>query len=175
MYRHIFFLTIVLSVLLLGGCAAKRTDSTAAASPAAAEVSHPPVNPADSDVEQQPVATPPSATITTLDGKTLEVVYFEYDSFILLPSARQALQGHAAWLQANPAVRVTVEGHCDERGADEYNLALGERRALAVKNYLVTLGIAGDRLATISYGEERPAVAGQGEAAWARNRRAEFK
>ena len=72
-------------------------------------------------------------------------------------------------------LQVLIEGHCDERGTDEYNLALGERRALAVRRYLVALGISADRLHTISYGEEKPAVLGSDEAAWSKNRRAEFK
>jgi peptidoglycan-associated lipoprotein len=78
-------------------------------------------------------------------------------------------------MHENPEVNVTIEGHCDERGSDEYNLALGERRAKAVKSYLAALGIAPDRLSTISYGEEMPATVGRDESAWSKNRRAEFK
>ena len=78
-------------------------------------------------------------------------------------------------MQTNSGVQVVIEGHCDERGSDEYNLALGESRALAAKNYLVSLGINENRLSVISYGEEKPAVMGSDEEAWAQNRRAEFK
>jgi peptidoglycan-associated lipoprotein len=102
-------------------------------------------------------------------------VYFAYDSFNVDSSARSSLQGHAAWLRRNPGVNVQVEGHCDERGTTEYNLALGERRAAAVRDYLISQGIEPGRLSTISYGEERPAVSGaSNEATWSRNRRAEF-
>jgi peptidoglycan-associated lipoprotein len=82
------------------------------------------------------------------------------------------LQSQAAWLQANPTVRVTIEGHCDERGTRDYNLALGEKRANAAKNYLATIGVDPSRITTISYGKERPAALGSDESAWAQNRRA---
>ncbi len=102
-------------------------------------------------------------------------VYFAYDSFTIDSRARSALAGHAAWMRRNPGVNVQVEGHCDERGTTEYNLALGERRAAAVRDHLISLGIEPGRLSTISYGEERPAVSGaSNEATWSRNRRAEF-
>ncbi|MDE3037500.1 MAG: peptidoglycan-associated lipoprotein Pal, partial [Pseudomonadota bacterium] len=86
--------------------------------------------------------------------------------------AQKTLQHQAAWLKQYPGVNVTVEGHCDERGTREYNLALGERRAAAAKKYLVSEGIAAARISTISYGKERPAVIGDDEAAWSQNRRA---
>ena len=99
-------------------------------------------------------------------------VLFDYDSSVLDPAATQTLDRQAAWLKQYPDVIVTIEGHADERGTREYNLALGDRRAKAVKNYLVALGVSGDRLLTISYGEERPADPAHNEAAWAENRRA---
>lgn len=99
-------------------------------------------------------------------------VFFELDSSSLTAEGRQTLSVQADFLRANPAQRVIVEGHADERGTREYNLALGERRATAAKNYLVALGISPDRIETISYGKERPAVLGSDEAAWAQNRRA---
>ena len=98
-------------------------------------------------------------------------VFFGYDKSDLTPSAQSTLDGQAVWLQKYPSVRVTVEGHCDERGTREYNLALGEKRAQAVKNYLIGLGINPDRVSTISYGKERPAVVGSNDGAWAQNRR----
>lgn len=101
-------------------------------------------------------------------------VHFEFDSFVLTSEAMRMLDTKVAWLRANPTVKVTVEGHCDERGTQEYNLALGDRRARAAKKYLVDSGIAGDRVATISYGEERPLDGAKTEAAWAQNRRAQF-
>jgi peptidoglycan-associated lipoprotein len=103
-----------------------------------------------------------------------EDVYFEFDSSALRPDAQDTLVQKAAYLRANPNVSVTVEGHCDERGTEAYNMALGERRAQSAKDFLVNLGIASNRLSIISYGEERPIDPGQNEAAWAKNRRAHF-
>ncbi len=105
----------------------------------------------------------------------LKPVYFDYDSEGLGDAALGVLSANAQWLKAHPGVRVQVEGHCDERGTIEYNLALGQRRARSVKDHLVRLGVAGDRLDLISYGKERPAVDGHDEAAWAKNRRVEFR
>ena len=98
-------------------------------------------------------------------------VFFGYDRYDLTPEAQHTLQMQAEWLKRYPNVNVTVEGHCDERGTREYNLALGERRANSVKSYLVALGISPDRVNTISYGKERPAVVGTGASVWAQNRR----
>ena len=98
-------------------------------------------------------------------------VFFDHDKSDINPEGRQILQRQADWLKKYSNVTVTVEGHCDERGTREYNLALGERRATAVKQMLVALGIPANRLSTISYGKERPAVPGSIETAWAQNRR----
>ena len=103
------------------------------------------------------------------------LIYFEFDSFELKPESRTILQRKAETMKAYPALRLTIEGHCDERGTEEYNLALGQRRAQAVADFLVLLGIESNRLKTVSFGEERPAVAESNEAAWAKNRRAEFR
>jgi len=99
-------------------------------------------------------------------------VFFELDRSELSQEARQTLDRQAAWLKQYPAVRVTLEGHCDERGTREYNMALGARRANAARAYLVALGIQSGRIQTVSYGAERPAVLGTGEAVWTQNRRA---
>jgi peptidoglycan-associated lipoprotein len=101
-------------------------------------------------------------------------IYFEFDSVRLSPEAQEILTQKAAWLRKNPNARVTIEGHCDDRGTNEYNLALGEGRAQTARDYLVDLGIKESRLNVISYGEERPIDKGQNEDAWARNRRAHF-
>ncbi len=100
-------------------------------------------------------------------------IYFEFDSSVLGTEARQILESNARSLRNNAAVTI-IKGHTDERGSDAYNLALGERRARAAFNYLVTMGIAPERLSIISYGEEMPADAGHREASWAKNRRVEF-
>ena len=104
----------------------------------------------------------------------LQTIYFDYNSFDLRPDARTMLERNAEKIKQVPGVIIQVEGHCDERGTQEYNLALGEKRALAVRSYLMNLGVSGDRIITISYGEEDPADYGHTEAAWAKNRRAEF-
>ncbi len=103
-----------------------------------------------------------------------EHVRFAFASSLLSDEARQILNGKAMYLRTNPGVTVTVEGHCDERGTNDYNVALGERRAESVKTFLVGLGIGADRLNTKSYGKERPVAAGHDEDSWARNRRAQF-
>src|SRR3989339_1477750 len=103
-----------------------------------------------------------------------EDIHFDYDSSELTAAAKTLLKDKAAWLNENATAAVTVEGHCDERGTTEYNLALGDRRATSVKAYLVDLGIAAARMNTVSYGEEKPVDTGKTEIAWAMNRRAHF-
>jgi len=101
-----------------------------------------------------------------------DTIYFDTDKFNVDSADQAALQAQAAWLQKYPAKRASVEGHADERGTREYNLALGERRANAAKNYLVSLGVDASRLTTVSYGKERPIALGSDEDSWAKNRRA---
>ena len=115
------------------------------------------------------VVTPAPAAVAQM-----QPIYFDFDQHTLTMQAREILDGNTAYLQANPDVKVVISGNCDERGSDEYNLALGERRAVAARDYLVSMGIAAERLSTISYGEEKPADTAHTEAAWALNRRAEF-
>jgi len=103
----------------------------------------------------------------------LKTIYFDYDKSTLKPEARARLESNAKFLQENDSVQVVLEGHCDERGTDEYNLALGGRRAQAALEYLKSLGVPEERMSTVSYGEERPAVAESNETAWAKNRRVE--
>ncbi len=99
-------------------------------------------------------------------------VFFDFDKSDLRPDAIETLNRQASWMKTNASVMVNVEGHADERGTREYNLALGDRRASSAKQYLQSMGVAGSRMETISYGKERPAVLGSNEAAWAQNRRA---
>ncbi len=101
-------------------------------------------------------------------------VFFDFDRNDLRPEARATVEALAVWMNSYPATTIAVEGHADERGTREYNLALGERRANSVRDYLVALGIGSNRLSTISYGKERPAVLGSNEEAWAQNRRGVF-
>ncbi len=104
-----------------------------------------------------------------------EDIFFQFDSSALTPEAQDILNAKADWMQQHPEVSVVIEGHCDSRGTNEYNIALGERRAEGVKNYIMSLGISGSRVRTISYGEERPLAIGDSEDAWAKNRRAHFE
>lgn len=111
------------------------------------------------------------------DGKLefkAEIVYFAFDDSSLTPEGMARLDAIAAYMKTNTKEKLKVEGHCDARGSVEYNLALGQRRADSVRKYLETVGIGGDRLQSVSFGSEKPAVTGQGEEAWSKNRRAEF-
>ncbi len=103
-----------------------------------------------------------------------EVVYFEYDDSTLTNEGMAQLEALAKYMKVNPKAKLSIEGHCDNRGSVEYNLALGQRRSDAVKKFLATVGIEEARLATVSFGEEKPQEAGEGEAHWSKNRRAEF-
>jgi peptidoglycan-associated lipoprotein len=136
-----------------------------------------PTPPASPQIAALPAPTPPVAT-GPAPGSAEEFVidvgdrvFFDTDKSDLQATARKTLERQAAWLQKYPNYTISVEGHCDERGTREYNLALGERRATAVKNYLVALGVDPNRIATISYGKERPEALGSNDAAWSQNRR----
>ena len=120
-----------------------------------------------------PVTQRPPAGAATLIEE-MEIVYFDYDSDALKPQAIEALERNARWLRENPDVQVLIEGHCDERGTEEYNRALGERRALSVRDRVVELGVGADRIRTMSLGEDRPADPGFSEDAYQANRRGEF-
>ena len=123
---------------------------------------------AESQLASRPTTVPPGTTV-------MDTVYFEFDQATLSDEAKATLVRNAAWLRDHPNTRVQVEGNADERGTNEYNLALGERRAAAVKSYLTSLGIDGSGLVVISYGEERPADPGHTEDSWTKNRRVDFK
>jgi peptidoglycan-associated lipoprotein len=131
----------------------------------------------------EPVVVPPMPAEDTIGSKSLDdlnrdsplrPLFFPLDSSDVSPEGQQVLQANAAVLKKYPGMQITIEGHCDERGTAEYNLALGERRALSAKNYLVSLGIPADKVKTVSYGKEFPFDAGHDEAAWSNNRRAHF-
>lgn len=142
--------------------------------------------PSGSSSDQAKGAKSPAASSSSLDnlkeGKSsataasspLKDVFFEFDRHDLTGDARDILKGNAEWLKKNSSARVEIEGHCDERGTSEYNLALGAKRSQAARDYLVTLGIAADRISTISYGEEIPACIESGENCWHQNRRVRF-
>jgi len=120
-----------------------------------------------------PVVVPPVVPAAA-EPEKLEAVYFDFDKYVVKPEGREALKRNAEWLQKNPAKKVVVEGNCDERGTNEYNMALGQRRADAAAKYLTDLGIAKDRVSTVSYGEEKPLCKEANEACWGKNRRDDF-
>ena len=125
-------------------------------------------------VKDEPKQEAPSVVPGSQEDLVLNVgdrVFFDFNRYNLRDDAQAALERQAAWLIANPATLIAVEGHCDERGTREYNLALGERRANSVKEYLVSLGVDAGRIETISYGKERPVALGHNESAWSQNRR----
>lgn len=126
------------------------------------------IEPAQSEVVSAPAVQAPAEAL-------LETVYFDFDKSDLRQDARDVLSKNAeAILKSMPGAKIQIAGHCDERGSAEYNLALGERRAKSAMKYLITLGVKADDVSVISYGKEKPAVLGDDEAAWAKNRRAEF-
>jgi len=131
----------------------------------------------------EPIPVPPMPAEDTIGSKSLDdlnrdsplrPLFFELDSSDVSSEGQQVLQANAAVLKKYPTMQITIEGHCDERGTAEYNLALGERRALAAKNYLVSLGVGADKVKTVSYGKEFPFDPGHDDSAWEKNRRAHF-
>ncbi len=139
-----------------------------------------PISPEEVEVagvprEQIDVGTQPPAVVEEEKiQKDFKDIHFDYDKYDIRPEDQATLARLADWMIKNPYSKVTIEGHCDERGTDEYNLALGERRARAAKNYLLASGVDKDRIATITYGEERPLDPGHNEEAWRKNRRGHF-
>ena len=123
---------------------------------------------------EAPVVVPPVVTPAAAPDQ-LEAVYFDFDKYVIMPEGREALKRNAEWLQKNAGAKVVVEGNCDERGTNEYNMALGQRRADAAAKYLVDLGVAKDRVGTVSFGEEKPICTESNEACWSKNRRDDFR
>lgn len=134
------------------------------------------INPSGGDASGAAAADSGNATQTPAESASsdLQTVYFDFDSYRITADGKSALKANADYMKSNPTAEVQIEGHCDERGTTEYNLALGERRANAARKYLTGLGIAKKRISTISYGKERPQDPGHDESAWSKNRRAAF-
>lgn len=160
------FLSVLAAVALLAACETAPESSGSTQSSGAASTTSSSSGSSTSAVQIQ------GGTQEDLVVNVGDRVFFAFDSSELSTEARASLEKQAAWMKKFGGVRVVVEGHCDERGTREYNLALGERRANAAKDYLVALGINPARVKTISYGKERPAALGHNETAWAQNRRA---
>jgi len=168
MWLMIALLLVIPVLLFTVGCQKKAV--TQAKAPAPAPAAAPAPAPAPTPGKAPAPAAPPAASAMIMQ----EDIYYDFDKSTLRPAAQDDLMKKAAWLRANPNAAVTIEGHCDERGTNEYNLALGDRRADSAKSYLVDLGIAASRLTTVSYGEERPVCSQQNEECWSKNRRAHF-
>lgn len=169
--------------LIVGGCAKKElVKSGELAQPAsqAAGATQPSSAKAEPVVRSGGVTeTPVKAVSTPVAAPTqeaigLQTIYFDFDSYLLKGEAWNILQKNSGWLNQHEAARIRIEGNCDERGSDEYNLALGEKRAKAAMQYLISMGIPAERLSVVSYGKERPADPAHNEAAWAKNRRDQF-
>lgn len=165
-------LSIIAAMALVAACetAPKESADTSGSGSATQTTSSAPASTATAAADTTASAVRPGSQ----EDLVLNVgdrVFFDFDKYDLKDEARETLKRQAAWLKANPTIVISVEGHCDERGTREYNLALGDRRATAVRNYLITLGVSANRVGTISYGKERPVALGHTEAAWSQNRR----
>jgi peptidoglycan-associated lipoprotein len=184
---HFLVATLVIGTALFAGCA-KRPATTAASAPAptgaaatttgtggatATTPTPPPAAAAPpATATPAPVARPqPKEFVAIAD---LRPIYFDFDKYDIRPGDAKVLDANAQWLKSNAEQLVLIEGHCDERGTNEYNLALGERRAKSTMNYLVSQGVQASRITIISYGEERPTCTQKNEECWSKNRRAQF-
>jgi len=176
---------VLLLTVVVAACKGKAKPPVARPMPPpmAGSGTNPPPPPGPPQPVSEPVVVPPMPAEDTIGTKSLDdlnrdsplrPLFFPLDSSDVSSEGQQLLQANAAVLKKYPTMQITIEGHCDERGTAEYNLALGERRALAAKNYLVSLGIAADKVKTVSYGKEFPFDAGHDESAWSKNRRAHF-
>jgi peptidoglycan-associated lipoprotein len=181
-----YVLVLVSAAMFVGGCAKQgmvKKDETippaALAKPAETAVAKP--SAPEAGLEKQPVTESLLKDRKSEESRAgdqassaVDKIFFELDSYSLNPVARDTLAKNAGIMKNRGGVKIRIEGHCDERGSDEYNLALGEKRAKAALNYFVTMGVPAERLSLISYGKEKPADPGHDEAAWANNRRDEF-
>lgn len=158
---------IALSMLTVVGCAGP------------AKTERPAVEDLSTGAETRPATDKGATEAQALAARQAELlaktrVYFAFDSSAIDDESRAIIEAHASYLAANPGIKLTLEGHCDERGTREYNLALGERRAQAVEKMMKVLGVAGNRIKTVSYGEEKPLCQEHNESCWRQNRRAEI-
>ena len=182
--RTVLITCVAVALMAAVGCNRATRPAAVAEAPPPAALPDPPPPPPPPPPAPAPVAAAPALTEDELFARKtldelnaespLDLVLFDLDEAVLRADARTLLQRNAEWLRRWPSTRVTIEGHCDERGTPEYNLALGERRALSVQQYLQSLGISADRLQTLSKGKEVPVCQDAQEACWQRNRRAQF-
>jgi peptidoglycan-associated lipoprotein len=182
---QITLMSLLLAGLIITGCA-RRPATTAASAATTAPAAAPSPAPAPAPSAPSPAPAPPAPAAAApapaprpvpkefMAVAALKEVYFDFDKYDIRPEDAKTLDANATWLKSNGDNLVLIEGHCDERGTNEYNLALGERRAKSTMNYLVSQGIQANRITIISYGEERPVCTEKTEACWAKNRRANF-
>ena len=169
---------LLLLTLFLAGCP-KRPATTGAVAPAPTAPTAAPAAPAPAPAPMQPAPAQPAPAAVPRPSEfalnpNLKAIYFDFDKYDIRPADAKLLDGNAAWLKSNGDNLLLIEGHCDERGTNEYNLALGEKRAKAAMNYLVAQGIQASRVTIISYGKERPVCTEKTEDCWAKNRRDMF-
>lgn len=163
MYKTLILLLVLSVAMLIAGCCEMKTYEPPVEPPPVVEPPPPPPEP-----EPPPPPPPPPEEIY------LEPVYFDFNSYALTPEARNALRANASMLLRHPGATIRIEGHCDERGSNEYNIKLGERRAEAAMKFLEEQGVDRMRMSYVSFGEERPLEKASNEAAWRKNRRVEF-
>jgi len=180
---HLMVMSLLLLGLIVTGCAKRpATTSAAAPAPAAPPSTAPPSTPAPTLAPAAPAPTTPAPAAPVarpspkefMPNAALKDVFFDFDKYDIRPGDAKTLDANAAWLKTNADNLLLIEGHCDERGTNEYNLALGERRAKATMNYLVSQGVQANRITIISYGEERPVCTEKNESCWSKNRRGHF-
>ena len=175
------YLTLIAGIsaaLILSGCP-KKVETAKSAATVTEEKVTPPAEVVKPEPPPLPTPAPnieetPVAKEVTISAQDLSDVHFDFDQYNIRDDARPVLEKTARLLNGSPSTRLKIEGHCDERGTSEYNLALGERRAKAVKEFLMAMGVSGNRLSTISYGEERSLCTAHNEDCYAKNRRAHF-
>jgi peptidoglycan-associated lipoprotein len=178
--RQVFWVplvTLLVTVLVMTGCrrGVVKTEFPGDDRPRAVIETPPPPPRTTGRIDEGTVPEPDVRRLSFRPETDLATIHFEFDKSSITEEARAILESNAEIIKENPDVIIQIEGHCDERGANEYNLALGHRRAMATRDYLIELGVFAGRLATISYGEERPIDAAHNEKAWAKNRRAQFR
>jgi peptidoglycan-associated lipoprotein len=197
--NHALFASLLILTVAAVGCAKRPATTQAAAPPPTGTAVTTPATPAPPATAQPPRPadrgpttapsrpTPPATAAPVTPGAgarpspkefvsvpELKDIFFDFDKYDIRPEDAKTLDANASWLKANPNQLVLIEGHCDERGTNEYNLALGERRAKAAMNYLVSQGVQASRITIISYGEERPTCTDKNEGCWSKNRRSHF-
>lgn len=173
----VLFLTVILVLSFASSCKKKVKEVPPPPPPQAQE--QPRVEKVEEPAIKEPVLTEEEIFLRkTLEEinqeKPLAMIHFDYDKYNIRPDAVPVLEANASWLKKHPTVKILIEGHCDERGTEEYNLSLGEKRAKSTMDYLISLGISADRIRIISYGKSQPLDPGHDETAWAKNRRAQF-